>query len=270
MWHVTRVSEGADAPLAASLEGRKAVITGGSRGLGRVAAHALAAAGADVMIVSRKLESCIQAAREIEAETGRRAIPYACHVGDWSALDGLVEAADRELGGADILINNAGMSPVYENVVDVSEELWRKVIDVNLSGPFRLCALFGERMRQANGGSIINVSSVAGEHPTHDVLPYAAAKAALNALTVGFARAFGPTVRVNAIVPGAFLTDIAEHWDMEQFEREAAGFALRRAGQPEEIAGAILYLASDASSYTTGALLRVDGGYLEPPRHPSG
>jgi NAD(P)-dependent dehydrogenase (short-subunit alcohol dehydrogenase family) len=248
------------------LAGRRAVITGGSRGLGRAAALALARAGAEVMIVSRKLDSCIATAREIEDETGQSAIPYACHVGHWQELDGLLAAAEEQLGGADILINNAGMSPVYDSAAEIGEQLWRKVIDVNLSGPFRLCALFGERMRASGGGAIVNVSSVASEYPTRDVLPYAAAKAGLNALTIGFARAFGPTVRVNAVVPGTFLTDISTHWDMDRFEREAEGFALRRGGDPEEIAGAILYLVSDAASYTTGALLRVDGGYLEPPR----
>jgi NAD(P)-dependent dehydrogenase (short-subunit alcohol dehydrogenase family) len=257
---------GAEDPLEAGLSGRTALITGGSRGLGRVAAQVLAQAGMDVMIVSRRIESCLETARAIEAQTGRRALAHACHVGRWDELDGLVEAAYDQLGKVDVLINNAGMSPLYESLGGVSEELWRKVLDVNLSGPFRLSALVGERMMRGSGGSIINVSSVAGEHPTPDVLPYAAAKAGLNALTVGFARAFGPTVRVNAILPGTFLTDISTHWDMEQFAAESAGFALRRGGQPREIAGTILYLASDASSYTTGSLVRVDGGYLEPPR----
>lgn len=253
----------------ADLSGRTALITGGSRGLGHVAALTLAQAGAEVMIASRNLESCERTAREIEAQTGRRALPYACHVGHWQELDGLVEAAYAELGTVDVLINNAGMSPVYERLTDITEELWRKVLDVNLSGPFRLSALIGERMVQAGSGSIVNVSSVAAEQPTHDVLPYAAAKAGLNALTKGLARAYGPSVRVNAIVPGTFLTDISSHWDMQRFAQESAGFALQRGAEPQEIAGAILYLASDASSYTTGSLLHVDGGYLQPPRRPA-
>jgi NAD(P)-dependent dehydrogenase (short-subunit alcohol dehydrogenase family) len=257
---------GAANPLETGLSGRRALITGGSRGLGRVAAHVLARAGMDVMIVSRRIESCLETARAIEAETGRRALAFACHVGRWDELDGLVQAAYEQLGTVDVLINNAGMSPLYESPSDVTEALWRKVVDVNLSGPFRLSALVGERMMRGTGGSIINVSSVAAEHPTPDVLPYAAAKAGLNALTVGFARAFGPKVRVNAILPGTFLTDISTHWDMEQFAAESSGFALRRGGEPQEIAGTILYLAGDASSYTTGSLVRVDGGYLEPPR----
>jgi NAD(P)-dependent dehydrogenase (short-subunit alcohol dehydrogenase family) len=248
------------------LTGRVALVTGGSRGLGAETVRAFARAGADVMIVSRKLPACEALATEIVQETGRRAVPYACHVGRWAEIDTLVDAAYAEFGRVDILVNNAGMAPVYPSLPEVSEELWRKILEVNLGGPFRLTALIGTRMAMGEGGSIINVSSIGAERPVTDILPYAAAKAGLNTLTLGFARAFGPKVRVNAVVPGTFLTDIARDWDMEQFRGEAAAFALRRAGSPPEIAGAMLYLASDASSYTTGALLRVDGGYLEPPR----
>lgn len=248
------------------LRGRRALVTGGSRGLGRVAAAALARCGAAVMIASRKLEAGAAAAAEIEAETGGRVVPYACHVGHWEELDGLVEAAYQELGGLDILINNAGKSPLYDRVGEIGEEEWRKVIDVNLSSTFRLTALVGERMVRDGGGTIVNISSVAAVAPTPDVLPYAAAKAGVDALTVGFARTFGPTVRVNAILPGTFLTDVSAHWDKERFEADAAGFALARGAAPEEIEGTVLYLCSDASSYTTGSLLRVDGGYLQPPR----
>jgi NAD(P)-dependent dehydrogenase (short-subunit alcohol dehydrogenase family) len=243
------------------LTGRTALITGGSRGLGRATALAYARAGAHVVIVSRKQEACDTVAAEIAEATGRRALGRACHVGRWDELDALVDWVYGEVDAIDILVNNAGMSPLYEDLPSVTEELWRKVLDVNLSGPFRLSALVGTRMAAGRGGSIINVSSVASEHPLPTELPYAAAKAALNALTLGCARAFGPTVRVNAVLPGAFLTDIADHWDMDRFERDARAFALRRGGRPDEITGAMLYLAGAASSYTTGALLRVDGGY---------
>jgi NAD(P)-dependent dehydrogenase (short-subunit alcohol dehydrogenase family) len=253
------VNEGRD---AFDLSGRTALVTGGSRGLGRETVLAFARAGADVMIVSRKLEACEALAEEVRASTGRRAIACACHVGRWKELDRLVETAYEQLGRVDVLVNNAGSSPLYDELSAVSEELWRKVIDVNLSGPFRLSALVGSRMAADGGGSIINVSSVAAEHPLADVVPYAAAKAGLNAITIGFARAFGPSVRVNAVLPGTFLTDIAGHWDMERFELQARAFALQRGAQPHEIAATMLYLASDASSYTTGALLRVDGGYM--------
>ena len=187
-------------------------------------------------------------------------MPYAVHVGHWDELDGLVDAAYEEFGHVDVLVNNAGMSPVYDNVVEVTETLFDKVIGVNLKGAFRLTALVGTRMASGTGGSIINISSAASTRPRPDVLPYAAAKAGLNALTAGFAHAFGPSVRCNAIMAGTFFTDVSKSWDMTAFETRAQRFALRRGGQPSEIVGAALYLASDASSYTTGAVLPVDGG----------
>jgi NAD(P)-dependent dehydrogenase (short-subunit alcohol dehydrogenase family) len=244
------------------LTGRVALVTGGSRGLGRAAVMALAAAGAEVIVVSRDGDACEALAAEVSTATGRRAAGYACHVGHWAQLDGLVERVFREFPQVDILINNAGVSPLYEDLAGVSESLWHKVMDVNLMGPFRLTAAIGTRMAEGRGGSIINISSIASEQPLPGVVPYAAAKAGLNAMTIGCARAFGPRVRVNAILPGAFLTDVSKHWDREQLAREVRSFALRRAAQPEELIGTILYLASDASSYTTGALIRVDGGYV--------
>jgi NAD(P)-dependent dehydrogenase (short-subunit alcohol dehydrogenase family) len=242
------------------LSGRVALVTGGSRGLGRAMVTGLAQAGADVIIASRDADSCAQAAREVTSQTGRRALPYAVHVGHWAALDGLVAAAYEEFGRVDVLVNNAGMSPVYGAVTEVSEELFDKVIGVNLKGAFRLTALIGTRMAAGAGGSIINISSMAAVRPRADVLPYAAAKAGLNALTGGFARTFGPTVRCNAIMAGTFFTDVSKAWDPDAFQARAQTFALRRGGEPSEIVGAVLYLASDASSYTTGAVLTVDGG----------
>jgi NAD(P)-dependent dehydrogenase (short-subunit alcohol dehydrogenase family) len=243
------------------LSGRVALVTGGSRGLGRAMVLGMAAAGADVVIASRKLDACKALAENVSATTGRRALPVASNVGRWPDLEALVETAYHEFGRIDILVNNAGMSPVYPEPAAVSEVLWDKVVGVNLKGPFRLTALVGPRMAEAGGGSIINISSAASTHPRPDVIPYAAAKAGLNAMTQALAHAW-PSVRVNCIVPGAFLTDIAKAWDMEAFERRAERFALRRGGRPDEIVGAALYLASDASTYTTGALLSVDGGYV--------
>jgi len=241
------------------LHGKVALVTGGSRGLGREMALAFARAGADVAIVSRKLAACESVAAEIEAH-GRRALPHACHVGRWEDLDDLVDAAYGRFGRVDVLVNNAGMSPLYPSLVEVSEALWDKVLAVNLKGPFRLSALVGTRMAAGAGGSSINVSSVAAIRPTPTETPYAAAKAGLNALTVAFAHAFGPTVRVNCIMAGPFLTDISKAWDPAAVRRFEAVAALGRAGRPEEIVGTALYLASDASSFTTGAVLRVDGG----------
>jgi NAD(P)-dependent dehydrogenase (short-subunit alcohol dehydrogenase family) len=241
------------------LSGKVALITGGSRGLGHEMALAFARAGADVVIASRKADSCERAAAEVRA-LGRQALAHACHVGDWQALDGLVDAAYARFGKVDVLVNNAGMSPLYPSLAEVSETLWDKVLGVNLKGPFRLTANVGTRMAAGGGGSIINVSSIAAIRPTPTETPYAAAKAGLNALTEAFALAFGPTVRVNCIMAGPFLTDIAKAWDPKMVSYMEATSALKRAGNPDEIVGAALYFASAASSFTTGAILRVDGG----------
>jgi NAD(P)-dependent dehydrogenase (short-subunit alcohol dehydrogenase family) len=249
-----------DPPPSFDLNGKIALVTGGTRGLGREMVAGLAQAGADVVIASRDAQACTAYAAEITAATGRRALPYGVHVGHWDELDGLVEAAYAAFGRVDVLVNNAGMSPLYDSVDAVSEALFDKVIGVNLKGPFRLAALVGTRMAAGAGGSIINITSAAAARPRPDVLPYAAAKAGLNALTAGLARTFGPTVRCNAIMAGTFLTDVSKAWDHDRFSERARGFALQRGAQPREIVGTALYLASDASSYTTGAVITVDGG----------
>ncbi len=243
-----------------SVEGKVVVVTGGSRGLGRAMTLGYARAGADVVIASRRIESCQELADEVTATTGRRALPVGTHVGKWDDCDALYEAAYSEFGRVDVLVNNAGMSPLYDKPSDVTQDLYDKVLDVNLRGPYRLSALFGERMIEDGGGSIINISSMAGVNPNPAVIPYAAAKAGLNSITLSFARAYGPQVRVNCIMVGRFRTDVAQHWDMDEIDEEAAQYALKRIGEPDEVVGTALYLASDASSYTTGAIIRVDGG----------
>jgi NAD(P)-dependent dehydrogenase (short-subunit alcohol dehydrogenase family) len=243
-----------------SLEGKIALVTGGSRGLGRETVLGFARSGADVVIASRKQDSCDELATEVIRSTGRRALARACHVGRWLELEALADAAYDEFGRVDVLVNNAGMSPLYPSLVEVTEELFDKVIGVNLKGPFRLTALIGSRMAAGAGGSIINISSVAAIRPTPTELPYAAAKAGLDVLTAGFALAYGPKVRVNTIMAGPFLTDISKAWDLDAFRAHATSYPLGRGGEPHEIVGAALYLASDASSFTTGSVLRVDGG----------
>ena len=241
-------------------KGKVALVTGGSRGLGREMALALAQRGANVVIASRKAAVCEAAAEEARA-LGVEALPYACHVGHWDQLGELADAAYERFGKVDVLINNAGMSPLYPSLGAISEELFDKVMSVNFKGPFRLSALIGERMAAGEGGSIINISSTASLNPSPDSEPYGAAKAGLNAITRSFAFAYGPKVRVNCIVAGPYLTDISKAWDMEAFEKRAkTSLALGRGGQPNEIVGAALYLASDTSSFTTGTLIRVDGG----------
>jgi NAD(P)-dependent dehydrogenase (short-subunit alcohol dehydrogenase family) len=242
------------------LTDRVVLVTGGSRGLGREMALGAARCGADVVIASRNLESCVVTAEEISATTGRAAFPYQVHVGRWDQLDGLVEATYDRFGKVDVLINNAGMSPLYESLTSVSEQLFDAVVNLNFKGPFRLSALVGARMVAAGGGSIINVSSAGSLRPAPDMLPYAAAKAGLNALTEGLAKAYGPTVRVNTLMAGPFLTDVSKAWDLDGAENPFRHLALERAGRPPEIIGAALFLASDASSFTTGSILRADGG----------
>ncbi|MBN9492744.1 glucose 1-dehydrogenase [bacterium] len=243
------------------LSGKVALVTGGSRGLGKAMVTAFAECGADVIIASRKIEACEELAAEIRLNTGRKAAAIACNVSDWGQVEQLAEAAYAQFPKVDILVNNAGLSPIYDHVEDVSEALYDKVLGVNLKGPFRLSAMVGSRMAAGEGGSIINVSSTASQSPGANVIPYAAAKAGLNAMTVGFARAFAPKVRVNTIIPGPFLTDISKAWDLEAFNKRAPSTILvGRGGQPEEIVGAALYFASDASSFTTGAHLTVSGG----------
>ena len=215
------------------LSGKRALITGGGRGLGREMAQAFAEHGADVIIASRKLDVLEQTAAEIAEATGRTITAKACHVGEWEQVSRLADEVYAEFGRVDILVNNAGMSPLYESLSSVTEELWRKVIDVNLTGPFRLSALVGERMKEAGGGAIINVSSTASLRPGEMELPYGIAKAGINNLTTGLARSLAPEVRVNCLLPGPFATD--------------------------EIIGAALLLASDAGSYISGTIIRLDG-----------
>ncbi len=242
------------------LSGKVAIVTGGSRGLGREMVLAFAEHGADVVIASRKIENCEVVAKEVRA-LGRRAVATAYHAASWDAADQLAELAYGEFGHVDVLVNNAGMSPLYPSVDAISEDLFDKVMGVNLKGPFRLSAVVGTAMAEGDGGSIIFVSSIASHRPSPNELVYGAAKAGVNNLTIGLARTLGPKVRVNCIVPGPFLTDISKAWDLEAFNRGAStGFALGRGGKPNEVVGAALYFASAASTYTTGALLNIDGG----------
>ncbi|WP_217574416.1 SDR family NAD(P)-dependent oxidoreductase [Streptomyces sp. GbtcB7] len=243
-----------------TMDGKVALVTGGSRGLGMRMVTAFAALGADVIIASRKLENCEKLAQFVGEEYGRKALPVACNVSDWEQCDALVAAAYAEFGRVDVLVNNAGLSPLYPSLDQVGEGLWDKVIGINLKGPFRLSSLIGTRMAAGDGGSIINISSMAAIRPAPEHLPYAAAKAGLNALTEGLAQAFGPTVRVNGIQCGAFLTDISEAWTPEVVEVLTRDVALGRCGEPDEVVGAAVYFATEASSFATGATLRLDGG----------
>jgi NAD(P)-dependent dehydrogenase (short-subunit alcohol dehydrogenase family) len=239
------------------MRGKVVLITGGGRGIGYSLAKGFAEQGADLIIASRRLATCEAAVAEFQS-LGRRALAVECHVGRWDSLDSLVEAAYAEFGKVDVLINNAGMSPVSGSSSSTTEELLDKVLSVNFKGPFRLSALLGDRMVKAGKGSIINVTSTAAIRPLPEFAPYAAAKAGLNVLTRAHAMEFGPAVRVNAIMCGPFWTDASKSW-REEADRTSDA-AVRRIGRPEEAVSTALYLASDSSSFTTGAVIELSGG----------
>ncbi|MDE0067322.1 MAG: glucose 1-dehydrogenase [Acidimicrobiaceae bacterium] len=241
------------------LTGRTAVVTGGSRGLGREIVLAFAEHGANVVIASRKLGNCEAVAAEARA-FGVEALPFGCHVGYWDQVEALAQAAYQRFGEIDVLVNNAGMSPLYRSIAEISEALYDKVMDVNVKGAFRLTAVVGERMKARGSGSVIFVSSSAAVKPTPGEVVYGMAKASLHNLTESLSVAYGPEVRVNCIQPGPFLTDISRAWSPEAIAGIGSRVSLGRAGRPEEIVGAALYFAGDAGIFTTGAVLRLDGG----------
>lgn len=247
------------------LTGKVAIVTGGSRGLGRAAAHGLAEAGAHVVVSSRKQDACEATAAEIADATGREVLGLACHVGDWDAIPGFVEQVVDRFGRIDVLVNNAGINPAQIELRDISEELWDKVFAVNLKGPLRMSTCVVPTMA-AHGGSIINVATVGAYRGGVGNAHYSASKSALVRLTQSMAAEWAPLgIRVNAISPGPFDTDM-----MRGGERAMPGFAARagsatmqqRVADPDECVGAVIYLASAASSFVTGEDHVVAGGML--------
>ena len=236
--------------------GQIVLVTGGSRGLGYEMVLAFAERGADVVVASRKLDNCERVAEEVR-RLGRRALAWQVHAAHWDSIERLVEAAYGEFGRLDVCVNNAGMSPPMPSHED-TEQLFDSVVGLNFKGPFRLASLVAKRMSDGSGGVIVNVSSSGALMPLPGVVPYGCAKAALNAMTRSLAAEYGPKVRVNTLSPGPFLTDISKAWPPEQ--RQTAPNALGRPGRPPEIVPAALFLASPASSFLTGATVRVDGG----------
>ncbi|MBP9034986.1 MAG: glucose 1-dehydrogenase [Pseudomonadales bacterium] len=248
-----------------NLEGKVALVTGGSRGLGRAMVLGLARAGADVVIASRKLAGCEEVAAEVQA-MGRGALAVSAHAGQMESLDALLDAAYARFGRIDVLINNAGTNPVTAGLSDLTPDLFQKVFEVNTKGPWYLASRAAPRMAQHGGGSIINVISVGGLKPSAYQGFYAATKAALQALTKVMAAEWAQMgIRVNALAPGSYHSDM--------FDKSAAvlpGFTegsiaatlQKRIADTDEILGPVMYLASDMSSYTTGTTLIADGGYL--------
>jgi NAD(P)-dependent dehydrogenase (short-subunit alcohol dehydrogenase family) len=244
------------------LTGKVAVVTGGSRGIGRAIVEGFAAAGAEVVVASRKLDNCVEVASAIERDTGRRALPVEFNVSHWDQCDELVDTVYAEFGHCDVLVNNAGLSPLYEDLPSVTESLYDKTHAVNAKGPFRLASLIGTRMFEGDGGSIINISSTGSWRASPTDLPYAMAKASLNALTIGLAGAWNPTVRANTVLPGPFATDISKAWSPEMVEHVSQANPLGRMGRPEDMVGVCLLLASDAGAFVNGAQIIVDGGMV--------
>jgi len=238
--------------------GKVVLVTGASRGLGRAIALGFAECGARVVISSRKMDACTAVVDEIAA-AGGTAIAVPCHVGQWQGLEALIDGTLAAFDRLDVLVNNAGIAPTAESSLQVTEDLFDKIMAVNLKGPFRLSALARPHLR-AVGGSIINVTSLAAIKPEPAYPVYAAAKGALNIITRSQAMEFGPEVRVNAIMAGPFWTDISKSW-REEFDKNAP-CAVRRMGRPEEIVSTALYLASPRSTYTTGTIVQLDGGIL--------
>jgi NAD(P)-dependent dehydrogenase (short-subunit alcohol dehydrogenase family) len=217
---------------------------------------AFAERGADCVIASRKLDNCEAVAEEVRA-LGRRALAVQLHAAKWDSIDALIDTVYAEFGRIDILVNNAGMGPAMPSH-EVTEALFDSVVGLNFKGPFRLASQVAKRMSDGDGGVIINVTSSGSLMPLPGVVPYGSAKAALNAMSRSLAAEYGPKVRVNTLSPGPFLTDIANGWAPEQ--REHVASAIGRPGSAPEIVTAALFLASPASSFTTGAIVRVDGG----------
>ncbi|MGV9867396.1 SDR family NAD(P)-dependent oxidoreductase [Rhodococcus koreensis] len=242
------------------LTGKVALVTGATRGLGYAIAGGLAAAGATVIVSSRKEEACASAARAIVRDTGGIAEPLALHVGRWDAIETAVDHIVTRFGKLDVVVNNAGIAPLSPTLESVSESLFDKTIEVNLKGPFRLMAVAGARMSAAGGGSIINISSIGAVRPSPPEAMYAASKNGLNALTMAFAQEYAPRVRVNCIMPGGFATDMAADWDDEFVGKIVDRLPAGRLGHPDEIAGLVVHLAGDRAGYTTGAVIPVDGG----------
>lgn len=248
-----------------ALAGRVALVTGASRGIGRAIAERFAAEGAAVVLVSRRQEQLDAVAAAIRG-TGGTAHAIAAHVGRLEEIRALlVEIAARGLV-IDVLVNNAGISPPHvESLADTTEALWDKVMDVNLKGPFFLTAAIGKGMAERGRGNIVNISTTSALMAQPEIGVYCISKAGLNMLTRCFARELGPRgVRVNAVSCGVIRTAMGEHvlGDPQRYADMMKINPLKRVGLPEEVASTALYLASDASSYSTGLILQVDGGVL--------
>lgn len=258
------------------LAGKTALVTGGGRGLGRHLALGLAEAGADVVVVSRKLDACREVAEAIHGQTGRRATPFAADLAKPEETDALLVRVAAEVGPLDVLVNNAAMVWAAPTL-DYPLSGWDRVFDLNVRGLFYLSQQVARQMRDAGAGSIVNVASISawrgGPDDEQNVVAYNASKGAVVALTIDLAvKLAAHGIRVNAIAPGPFVTDMMNHirHDAERMQRYESTLPLGRAGQEDDIKGVVVFLASEASRFVTGQTLVVDGGLMAvgPPQGP--
>jgi len=243
------------------LNGKVAIVTGGGRGLGRAISLGLAAAGADVALCGRKVENCEDAATEIRA-MGRRALPLSCHMGRSEEVEAVLDRTIAEFGRVDIVVNNAATNPAARPLIAGTPDLFDKVYAVNVRGPLHLACRAAAWMADHGGGAIVNVISVGALRPGPTIGLYCSSKAALQSLTRVMAQEWAPLgVRVNALAPGPVATDMVRAVEGTEFHRQMVeSTAQKRIAAAEEIVGSVLYLVSDASTYTTGSTLVVDGG----------
>lgn len=247
-----------------NLKGKVALVTGASKGIGASMAEVFAEAGAKVIVSSRKQEALDEVANELKSKGGE-AVGIACNVGDVVQIRQLAEKAVAMFGGVDIIVNNAATNPVFGAVLDTDETAFDKIINVNVKGIFELCKALYPSMKARGGGSIINISSIGGLTPEMGLGIYSVSKAALVMLTKVMAKEWGrDNIRANVVCPGLIQTKFSEAlWKDDTMLKKTVGrLPISRIGQPDDLAGVALFLASEASAYTTGTVITVDGGFM--------